>query len=129
MKPASFEMSRPESLEEATRLLADNHDTARLIAGGQSLVPLLNFRLATPGILIDLNRVAGLAGIRREGAALHIKAMTRQQELIDDPLVSALRLYWPKPGVRSAISRPAAAAPSAAALPKPIRPPNFRSPR
>jgi 2-furoyl-CoA dehydrogenase FAD binding subunit len=88
MKPASFEMFRPASLEEATRLLADNGDTARLIAGGQSLVPLLNFRLATPGILIDLNRVAGLTGIRREGASLHIKAMTRQQELIDDPLVS-----------------------------------------
>jgi CO/xanthine dehydrogenase FAD-binding subunit len=87
MKPAPFEMLRPVSLEQATRLLAAHENDARLIAGGQSLVPLLNFRLATPTVLIDLNCVADLSGIRRDGSALRIGAMTRQQELLNNPLV------------------------------------------
>lgn len=87
MKPASFELIRPQSLEEALHLLA-RHDDARLLAGGQSLVPLLNFRLATPAILIDLNRVSELCGIRLHGSSLRIGAMTRQQALAEDPLVA-----------------------------------------
>jgi CO/xanthine dehydrogenase FAD-binding subunit len=89
MKPAPFEMLRPFSLDEAVQLLAANSDDARLLAGGQSLVPLLNFRLATPSVLIDLNRVAGLDGIFLDGPLLRIGAMTRQQELLENPLVSA----------------------------------------
>jgi CO/xanthine dehydrogenase FAD-binding subunit len=89
MKPAAFQMFRPASVAEAMRLLADHQDDGRLIAGGQSLVPLLNFRLATPSVLIDLNRAAGIAGIDCDGAALRIKAMTRQQELLGDPMVAA----------------------------------------
>lgn len=88
MKPAAFEFFRPQTLDEALRLLAEHQDDARLLAGGQSLVPLMNFRLATPGILIDLNRVAGLAGIHVDDAFLRIRTMTRQQELIDSPLVT-----------------------------------------
>jgi CO/xanthine dehydrogenase FAD-binding subunit len=88
MKPAAFEMFRPQSLNEALRLLAEHQDTARVLAGGQSLVPLMNFRLATPAVLVDLNRVDSLAGIRADGAVLRIGAMTRQQRLIDDPLVA-----------------------------------------
>lgn len=89
MKPAAFEMIRPRSLEEAVRLLGAHRDSARVLAGGQSLVPLMNFRLATPELLIDLNRVEGLAGIQAAEACLTIKAMTRQQALIDSPLVAA----------------------------------------
>ena len=88
MKPAAFQMFRPASVAEAMRLLAEHQDDARLIAGGQSLVPLLNFRLATPSVLIDLNRVAGIAGIDCDGAVLRIKAMTRQQKLLGNPLVA-----------------------------------------
>jgi carbon-monoxide dehydrogenase medium subunit/2-furoyl-CoA dehydrogenase FAD binding subunit len=81
-------MLRPVSLDEAARLIAANREDARLIAGGQSLVPLLNFRLATPAVLIDLNCVAGLTGITRDGPVVHIGAMTRQQELLDTPLIA-----------------------------------------
>jgi carbon-monoxide dehydrogenase medium subunit/2-furoyl-CoA dehydrogenase FAD binding subunit len=87
MKPAAFELFRPQSLDEALHLLA-GHDDARLLAGGQSLVPLLNFRLATPGVIIDLNRVGELSGIWLDGRTLRIRAMTRQQELIENPLVA-----------------------------------------
>jgi len=89
MKPAAFEMVRPRSLDEAVRLLGEHRENARVLAGGQSLVPLMNFRLATPAVLVDLNRVEGLAGIRAAGSRLEIRAMTRQQELIDNPLVAA----------------------------------------
>jgi CO/xanthine dehydrogenase FAD-binding subunit len=88
MKPAAFELFRPQSLDEALRLLAEHQENARLLAGGQSLVPLLNFRLAAPAVLIDLNRVAGLSGIRLDGRNLRIRAMTRQQELIENTLVA-----------------------------------------
>lgn len=88
MKPAAFELIRPRSLDEAVRLLGQHQENGRVLAGGQSLVPLMNFRLAAPGVLIDLNRVEGLAGILAEGSHLRIKAMTRQQELIDHPLVA-----------------------------------------
>ncbi len=89
MKPAPFEMFRPVSLEEAMRLLAERQDDARLIAGGQSLIPLMNFRLATPAVLIDLDRVTGIAGIDPVGATLRIGAMTRQRELLSNPLIGA----------------------------------------
>jgi CO/xanthine dehydrogenase FAD-binding subunit len=87
MKPPAFEMARPETVTDALTLLAENED-AKLLAGGQSLVPVLNFRLNAPSLLIDLNRVAGLAGLKHEGGELQIGAMTRQRELIDDPRVA-----------------------------------------
>lgn len=88
MKPAPFQMYRPESLAEALDIIGDNADDARLLAGGQSLVPLLNLRLAMPAILVDLNRVRELAGIRRDGSVLRIGAMTRQQDLLESALVT-----------------------------------------
>ena len=88
MKPAAFDMVRPETLDEALTLLAARPDDAQLIAGGQSLVPAMNFRLANPGLLIDLNRVTALKGIRRDGDWLRIGSMTRQCELLDSPLVA-----------------------------------------
>jgi CO/xanthine dehydrogenase FAD-binding subunit len=86
MKPPVFDMARPRGLDEALRLLAANPDS-KLIAGGQSLVPVMNFRLATPSLLIDLNRISELAGIRHTDKMLHIGAMTRQQHLLESPLV------------------------------------------
>ena len=64
MKPAPFAYHAPQSLDEATSLLAEYGYDAKLLAGGQSLIPTMNFRLAQPAVLIDLNRVADLAYIR-----------------------------------------------------------------
>lgn len=82
-------MYRPETLADAVRIMADHADDVRALAGGQSLVPLLNFRLAAPAVIVDLNRVRELEGIRRDGAILRIGAMTRQQEVLESPLVTA----------------------------------------
>lgn len=78
MKPAPFDYVAPRLLDECLALLGED---ARPLAGGQSLVPLLNFRLARPRLLIDLNGVEGLAGIRRVGGSLWIGALTRQRTL------------------------------------------------
>ncbi len=80
MKPASFDYLAPTSLEEALALLADNPD-AKLIAGGQSFVPVMNFRLASPPLLIDLNRIPSLAYINSDSTGLRIGAMTRNRAL------------------------------------------------
>ncbi len=81
MKAAPFAYRRPESLAEALEELARAGDEARPLAGGQSLVPLLAMRLARPSLLVDLGRVPELRGVRRDGAALRIAAMTREAEL------------------------------------------------
>jgi CO/xanthine dehydrogenase FAD-binding subunit len=77
MKPAQFEYDDPRTVDETLDLLARHGDDCKLLAGGQSLVPLMNFRLARPGRLIDINGVESLAGIRRENGKLVIGAMTR----------------------------------------------------
>ena len=87
MKPAMFEMYRPRDLAEALELLGRHSDDARLIAGGQSLVPMMNLRMATPAVLVDLNSVDGLSGIRRDGDLIRIGAMTRQQSVLDSELI------------------------------------------
>ena len=79
MKPAAFEYFAPETRAEALLLLAE-HEDAKPLAGGQSLVPAMNFRLARPAVLVDLNRVVDLAGIST-GETLRIGAMTRQAAL------------------------------------------------
>jgi aerobic carbon-monoxide dehydrogenase medium subunit len=78
VKPAPFEYHRPESLDEALALLSEHGWDAKLLAGGQSLIPAMNFRLAQPAVLIDLNRVPELDLIDEHDGALRIGAMTRQ---------------------------------------------------
>lgn len=80
MKPAPFTYHDPRSVADATALLAQ-HENARVLAGGQSLMPMMNFRYAMPDHLIDLNKVSELAGIRVERGALKIGAMTRQRDI------------------------------------------------
>src|SRR5215211_311086 len=72
MKPAPFELLRPYTVPEALALLSDNADVGKLLAGGQSLVPMMNFRVAAPEVLIDLNRIASLVGIWQDGGWLRI---------------------------------------------------------
>jgi CO/xanthine dehydrogenase FAD-binding subunit len=88
MKPAPFEYLRPASLAEACALLAADEDS-RLIAGGQTLVPMLAMRLARPARLIDILRLPELAGIRAEAGAVVIGATTRQAEAERDPVIGA----------------------------------------
>ena len=80
MKPPRFRYHTPRSLSEALDLLREAPGDARILAGGQSLVPLLNLRLAYPEVLVDLNQVEGLSYIREDGERLCIGAMTRQRE-------------------------------------------------
>lgn len=81
MKPAPFAYHRPETLSEALDLLAELGPDARPLAGGQSLIPFMNFRLARPAALVDLNRVKGLAGIAYDNEGVTVGAMTRQWDL------------------------------------------------
>ena len=88
MKPPKFEYLAPTSLDEALALLAAHGDEAKVLAGGQSLVPLLNFRLVRPGYLVDLNDIRELAYIRQENGRVAIGALTRQRALETSTLVS-----------------------------------------
>jgi carbon-monoxide dehydrogenase medium subunit len=89
MKPPPFAYAAPVTLEEAVGLLTEHAEAEpRVLAGGQSLIPLMNFRLAKPGYLVDLRNVAGLSGIRRDGDVLVIGAMTRMAEVERSPEVA-----------------------------------------
>ncbi len=89
MKPAAFAYHRPASLEEALSMLAGMGDSAKLIAGGQSLVPVMNMRLAAPADLIDLNGLSGLDRIGESGGFVEVGAMTRHCDLAASELVRA----------------------------------------
>ena len=89
MIPAQFAYARPESLEEAVSVLADGGDDAKVIAGGQSLLPLLRLRLAYPEVLVDVGGLDELRGVSDEGDALRIGALTTHYDLTRDPLVRA----------------------------------------
>jgi CO/xanthine dehydrogenase FAD-binding subunit len=86
MKPPPFAYTRAGSLEDALALLADDPD-AKLIAGGQSLVPMLNLRLARPSRLIDINRLPDLDGIRATAEGLTVGPLVRHHRLIEDPVL------------------------------------------
>jgi aerobic carbon-monoxide dehydrogenase medium subunit len=87
MKPPRFDYLVPRSLDEALGLLAQHGEEAKVLAGGQSLVPLLNFRLVRPAHVVDLNEVPGLDGIRVDDGRLAIGAMTRQRQAETSALV------------------------------------------
>jgi len=87
MKPAPFRYERPETVDEAAALLSEHGDEAKVLAGGQSLVPMLNFRLARPSVLVDVNRIAGLDAVDdcRVGATVRQKDF-RGNALVDQAM-------------------------------------------
>ncbi len=87
MIPPAFEYLRPKSIPEAITLLQQHGDEAKLLSGGQSLIPMMKLRLARPGFLIDINSIAGLSYIKEEGGFLKIGGLTREAELEASPLV------------------------------------------
>ena len=88
MRPPPFSYADPSTVDEALALLAEHGDDATILAGGQSLVPLLNFRLAQPAVIVDINRIADLAYIERRNGALEIGTLTRQRAAERSALVS-----------------------------------------
>ncbi len=108
MKAPRFAYARPVSIAEALALLEKHGDDARVLAGGQSLVPMLNFRVASPGVLVDINRIAGLTGIKVTKNHVRIGALTRHVELERSadiakhlPLVSSAMPHIAHPAIRN----------------------------
>src|ERR1700752_351846 len=87
MIPPSFEYLRPKNLPEALAFLEQHGAEAKILSGGQSLIPMMKLRLARPGFLIDINRIAGLSYVKEEGGYLKIGGLTREAELEASPLV------------------------------------------
>jgi aerobic carbon-monoxide dehydrogenase medium subunit len=90
--PPPFDYSAPESLEEALELLKQHGDEAKVLAGGQSLIPLLKLRFASPSRLVDINRISGLDGLSDDGGTLRIGALVRHK---DAERSDMLRSRWP----------------------------------
>ncbi|CAM2822802.1 xanthine dehydrogenase family protein subunit M [Saccharomonospora xinjiangensis] len=88
MIPAPFDYVAPTTVDEAVRTLSEAGEDAKLIAGGQSLLPVLRLRMAAPTTLIDLGRIAELRGVRDDGDAVVIGAMTTHHEVMRDPLIA-----------------------------------------
>jgi aerobic carbon-monoxide dehydrogenase medium subunit len=89
MIPPSFEYRRPKTVPEAIAMLQQHGGAAKILSGGQSLIPMMKLRLARPGYLIDINRIVGLSHIKEEGGYLKIGGLTREAELEASPVVSA----------------------------------------
>lgn len=87
MIPPAFDYVRPTSVDEAVRALAEGGEEAKVLAGGQSLLPLLRLRLAFPELVVDVGRIPGLRGVREDGDTLVIGAMTTHHDVVHDPLV------------------------------------------
>jgi aerobic carbon-monoxide dehydrogenase medium subunit len=88
VKAPRFSYVRPERLDEVLRLLAEHGDDARILAGGQSLMPVLNMRLAQPKLVIDINRLDALKGISFKDGMVRIGALTRHVEVLNSPVVA-----------------------------------------
>ena len=129
MKASRFAYARPASVAQALALLAEHKDEARVLAGGQSLVPMMNFRVAAPKVLVDINRIAGLSGIKVARDHVRIGALTRQVELERSadiarhlPLVAQAMPHIAHPAIRNrgtfggscALADPAAELPACA---------------
>jgi CO/xanthine dehydrogenase FAD-binding subunit len=87
LKPADFEYHRPVKLDDALALLEKFGDDGKILAGGQSLMPLMNFRLAQPAHLIDINFIERLDSIGSEKGFIKIGCLARQSSVLNDPLV------------------------------------------
>lgn len=89
MKPVAFRYERPETLDETVALLAEHGDEAKVLAGGQSLVPVLNMRLLRPSVVVDINRVLHLDNVGRQNGSQRVGALVRQADprLLDVPLL------------------------------------------
>ena len=129
MKAPRFAYARPASIAEALALLQKHGDDARVLAGGQSLVPMMNFRVAAPKVLVDINRIGSLAGIKVTRSFVRIGALTRHVELERSadiaehlPLVAAAMPHIAHPAIRNrgtfggscALADPAAELPACA---------------
>lgn len=108
MKPPPFSYYDPTTVDEALDLLAEKGDDGKVLAGGQSLIPLLNFRLAHPSALIDINRLGALSGIRRRDGKLEIGALTRHSAVEKSavvqrgwPLLTEALTYVAHPQIRN----------------------------
>ena len=88
MKPAAFDYVIADSIEMAVASLADGGGGAKIIAGGQSLVPMLNFRLIRPSVLIDINRIGDLAFIEEAGKKICVGALTRHYQIETSPVIA-----------------------------------------
>ncbi len=121
--PATFDYVAPTSVEDALAALAEHGDDAKIIAGGQSLLPVLRMRLNAPEMVIDLGRIDSLRGVRDDGDAIVIGAMTTHHEVRDsDPLVREHALLLVQGGRRPwPTRRSGTAAPSAARSRTPTR--------
>jgi aerobic carbon-monoxide dehydrogenase medium subunit len=87
--PASFDYVRPSSVDEAVRALGSAGEDGKVLAGGQSLIPILRLRLSSPEVVVDLGGIADLRGIREDGDAIVVGAMTTHDEVMNDALVIA----------------------------------------
>jgi carbon-monoxide dehydrogenase medium subunit len=87
MIPGEFDYFAPQTVQEAVSLLAEHGADAKILAGGQSLIPAMRFRLAVPGALIDINNIAGLQGFREDNGHLAIGALTRESALEDSEMI------------------------------------------
>lgn len=107
MKPPSFGYRRPQTVADALAALAEFGPDAKVLAGGQSLIPLLNMRLAAPKILVDINRLAELAFIEVDDRAMRVGALTRHSQLLRDepastvPLLAEATRYVAHPTIRN----------------------------
>ncbi len=88
MIPAAFAYARPTTVEEALRVIAEGGDDVKVLAGGQSLIPVMRLRLAAPELVVDLTRVEELRGVREEGDQLVVGAMTTHADVLTDPLLA-----------------------------------------
>jgi len=88
MKPAPFEYHAPDSIEQALDLMNQHAGEAKILAGGQSLVPAMNFRVVQPSVLIDLNRAGKLSYIREEGEVIRVGSMARERHLEFDSSIA-----------------------------------------
>ena len=87
MIPPAFEYLRPTTIPEAIALLQQHGEDAKILSGGQSLIPMMKLRIARPAYLIDINRIAGLSYVKEEGGFLKIGGLTREAELEASPLI------------------------------------------